>query len=168
MKIKHISNHHLVMCVGIFDCLSLIRWMDVFESKFLQLIQGNRLKPFRGATCFRRGTALKLKTSAPRSTSTKSNAKDQAGTAQAKSKASFFWELSGKYRHMAVEPKNRGTPKWKVKIMENPMNKWMIWGPTPIFEPIHLKKYAQVKMDHFPKVRGENKKSLKPPPSFGK
>ena len=28
--------------------------------------------------------------------------------------------------------KNRGgktgTPKWMVKIMENPMNKWMIWG----------------------------------------
>ena len=23
-----------------------------------------------------------------------------------------------------------------------------------------------VKLDHFPKVRGENKKSLKPPPSF--
>ena len=27
------------------------------------------------------------------------------------------------------EPKNRGkTPKWMVKIMENPMHKWMIWG----------------------------------------
>ena len=27
--------------------------------------------------------------------------------------------------------KNRATPKWMVKIMENPenpMNKWMIWG----------------------------------------
>ena len=24
--------------------------------------------------------------------------------------------------------KNTGTPKWMVKIMENPMNKWMIWG----------------------------------------
>ena len=25
--------------------------------------------------------------------------------------------------------KNRGfSPKWMVKIMENPMNKWMIWG----------------------------------------
>ena len=22
----------------------------------------------------------------------------------------------------------KGTPKWMVKIMENPMNKWMIWG----------------------------------------
>ena len=29
--------------------------------------------------------------------------------------------------------KNRGTPKWMVKIMENPMNKWMIWGKTPLF-----------------------------------
>ena len=28
-----------------------------------------------------------------------------------------------------VFPKNRGkTPKWRVKIMENPMNKCMIWG----------------------------------------
>jgi len=27
--------------------------------------------------------------------------------------------------------KNRGTPKWMVKIMENPMNKWMIWGENP-------------------------------------
>ena len=24
--------------------------------------------------------------------------------------------------------KNRATSKWMVKIMENPMNKWMIWG----------------------------------------
>ena len=29
--------------------------------------------------------------------------------------------------------KNTGTPKWMVKIMENPMNKWMIWGETPLF-----------------------------------
>ena len=31
--------------------------------------------------------------------------------------------------------KNRGVypPKWMVKIMENPMNKWMIWGETPLF-----------------------------------
>ena len=27
--------------------------------------------------------------------------------------------------------KDRSTPKWMVKIMENPMNKWMIWGETP-------------------------------------
>ena len=31
--------------------------------------------------------------------------------------------------------KNRGfyTPKWMVYFMENPMNKWMIWGETPLF-----------------------------------
>ena len=34
--------------------------------------------------------------------------------------------------------KNNGTPKWMVKIMKNPMNKWMIWEPTPIFGNIHL------------------------------
>ena len=34
---------------------------------------------------------------------------------------------------------NRGEnpPKWMVKIMENPMNKWMIWGGFPGF-PIFL------------------------------
>ena len=25
------------------------------------------------------------------------------------------------------------TPKWMVKIMESPMNKWMIWGKTHYF-----------------------------------
>ena len=31
--------------------------------------------------------------------------------------------------------KNRGIlpPKWMVNIMENPMNKWMIWGYIPLF-----------------------------------
>ena len=30
---------------------------------------------------------------------------------------------------MGVNPKIGGkNPKWMVKIMENPMNKWMIWG----------------------------------------
>ncbi len=29
--------------------------------------------------------------------------------------------------------KNKATPKWMVKIMENPMNKWMIWEETPLF-----------------------------------
>ena len=28
-------------------------------------------------------------------------------------------------------PKNSGTPKWMVYFMENPMNKWMIWGVKP-------------------------------------
>ena len=33
-----------------------------------------------------------------------------------------------------VFPQNTGTPKWMVKIMvQNPMNKWMIWGETPLF-----------------------------------
>ena len=29
--------------------------------------------------------------------------------------------------------KNTGTPKWMVKKVENPMNKWMIWRETPLF-----------------------------------
>ena len=43
--------------------------------------------------------------------------------------------------------KNRGTPKWMVKIMENTMNKWMIWGEYfwkhPYFNTllaVHLEK----------------------------
>ena len=33
-----------------------------------------------------------------------------------------------------VFPKIGGkNPKWMVKIMENPMNKWMIWGENPLF-----------------------------------
>ena len=29
--------------------------------------------------------------------------------------------------------KNNGTPKWMVKIMENPIIQWMIWGVSHIF-----------------------------------
>ena len=32
------------------------------------------------------------------------------------------------YIHMGVSKNKGGPPKWMVKIMENPMNKWMIWG----------------------------------------
>ena len=42
-----------------------------------------------------------------------------------------------------------GYPKWMVKIMENPMNKWMIWGTcTPIFGNIHIQgsSYSQPKL----------------------
>ena len=40
-------------------------------------------------------------------------------------------ELPGIYMDVS---KNRGKPpKWMVNIVENPMNKWMIWGETPIF-----------------------------------
>ena len=38
------------------------------------------------------------------------------------------------------QPQNRGVylPKWMVKIMENPMNKWMIFGGTIIFGNTHV------------------------------
>ena len=45
--------------------------------------------------------------------------------------------------------KNRGIPKWMVKIMENPMNKWMIWGVnTPIFgsTPIYVSFRVRVSL----------------------
>ena len=34
----------------------------------------------------------------------------------------FFLEI-----YMGVS-ENRGIPKWMVKIMEHPINPWMIWG----------------------------------------
>ena len=39
------------------------------------------------------------------------------------------------YYCMGVEPRIGGVfpPKWMVKIMEKPMNKWMIWGAHPYF-----------------------------------
>ena len=41
----------------------------------------------------------------------------------------------GWLEYMDVNPKIGGfyPPKWMVKIMENPMNKWMIWGFSHIF-----------------------------------
>ncbi len=42
-------------------------------------------------------------------------------------------KMHSAYFHVGVS-KNRGIPKWMVKIMENPMNKWMIWGVIlPLF-----------------------------------
>ena len=49
---------------------------------------------------------------------------------------------------MDVEPKIGGVypPKWMVNRMENPMNKWMIWGKKPYFlkhpynEHLHILK----------------------------
>ena len=39
---------------------------------------------------------------------------------------------------MGVEPKIGGKhPKWMVKIMENPTNKWMIRGENPLFLEKH-------------------------------
>ena len=37
------------------------------------------------------------------------------------------WFFQSPLLYMGIS-KNRDTPKWMVKIMENPMNKWMIWG----------------------------------------
>ena len=38
------------------------------------------------------------------------------------------------YNPIWVFPKKGGNPpKWMVKIMENPMKKWMIWGENPLF-----------------------------------
>ena len=33
---------------------------------------------------------------------------------------------------MGVSKNRGGPPKWMVKIMENPINPWMIWGENPL------------------------------------
>ncbi len=45
-------------------------------------------------------------------------------------KAPLPWPNICGGEQLGVEPKIGGfyPPKWMVKIMENPMNKWMIWG----------------------------------------
>ena len=48
-------------------------------------------------------------------------------------------------------------PKWMVKIMENPMNKWMIWGPPIIFGNTHI---------HFPRLESDSIKHPAAGPSF--
>ena len=37
------------------------------------------------------------------------------------------------FYHIGVSKYTGGPPKWMVYIMENPMNKWMIWGQNPLF-----------------------------------
>ena len=56
---------------------------------------------------------------------------------------------------MGVEPKIGGKPpKWMVKIMENPMNKWMIWGVFPLFLVQHpYEKMAASEIPTFKKFR---------------
>ena len=45
---------------------------------------------------------------------------------------------------MAVS-KNRGTPKWTVKIMENPIKHGMIWGKPPLY--LETPIYTPLKID---------------------
>ena len=68
--------------------------------------------------------------------------------------------------HMGVEPKIGGKPpKWMVKIMENPMNKWMIsgaknhpfWVQQPYFNP-RISREDLLKVSDTPKLG----KSTKP------
>ena len=61
---------------------------------------------------------------------------------------SFFWKKRkngknhSKSHHLGVS-KNRGTPKWMVKIMEKPyQNGW--FGGTPIFGNTHLFEHVRV------------------------
>ena len=63
------------------------------------------------------------------------------------------------YHDLGVS-QNSGTPKWMVKIMENPMNKWMIWVVfTPIFGSTHLPTFREFFLCPF-------QKWLVPSPSY--
>ncbi len=50
------------------------------------------------------------------------------------------------------QPKNRRIlpPKWMVKIRENPMNKWMIWGAhqKTLFLDLHPHEGTRVSIKH--------------------
>ena len=59
-----------------------------------------------------------------------------------------YISLKAMIRRYGCQPKNRGSfpPKWMVKIMENPMYKWMIWGENyPRFSETfrHASHWAQ-------------------------
>ena len=44
------------------------------------------------------------------------------------------WGRCCQGRNMGVNPKiGETTPNWMVKIMENPIFQWMIWGVYPLF-----------------------------------
>ena len=69
----------------------------------------------------------------------------QKGTSVSSIHLHFCWGVSAfqpfifhrMTSHLGVS-KNRDTPKWMVKIMKNPMNKWMIWGENPLFSETHI------------------------------
>ena len=49
-------------------------------------------------------------------------------------RAKWWTSYSAFLRIIWVLNQKKGeTPKWMVYFMENPMNKWMIWGETPLF-----------------------------------
>ena len=68
--------------------------------------------------------------------------------------ACYVWLIGGMKSilpsYMGVS-KNRGfSPKWMVKIMENPINPWMIWGKTHYF-----RKHSYREMKSYPVILGE-------------
>ena len=46
---------------------------------------------------------------------------------------SVFRVTSRIARYMGFSKNRGGPPKWMVYFIENPMNKWMIWGGFPLF-----------------------------------
>ena len=65
------------------------------------------------------------------------------------------------------------TPKWMVKIMENPYLKWMLWGENPLFSDFHPYHSWQVAAGPTPWVGStlpgaEEHRPLEESPHYGK
>ena len=53
----------------------------------------------------------------------------------------LFQTLIGGY-DMGVSKNRGGPPKWMVKIMEKPIDPWMIWGENPLFSETSISKFT--------------------------
>ena len=62
---------------------------------------------------------------------------------------------TGGWKHFWMTPMGSPHPFWKTHRFKQRHLNWLV------VEPTHLKKYAEVKLDHFPNFRGEHKKYLK-------
>ena len=56
--------------------------------------------------------------------------------------------LANSWAGIWVFPKIGGTPKWMMKIMENPMNKWMMWGYPYFWKHPFVKRNREKKHVH--------------------
>ena len=66
----------------------------------------------------------------------------------------LFWKTTGNYDgNMGVSPKIEGkTPKWMVKIMENPLKMDDLGGKPTIFRNTHMKIFPKIVDFNFGRV----------------
>ena len=65
-----------------------------------------------------------------------------------------YFVISWPVNLWVLNPKIGGfdPPKWMVKIVENPMNKWMIWGYIPLFLETPMCIFGWKQRDFFQKT----------------